>query len=353
VILRANLYLAAVLRNVFPDTTTTMNISGKMRTAVRWYVLVAAVTFYGTASAQNWQEHSVINQGVSLSWSFTVLYPINTILLDADPALGDVSTMMSGSQLKIDFDPVAGAVGTAEFIIEHFSGSFPPQQITSAYRIFIDSSHVIAVEDYMVVELNAVDTLIYILANDTLVGGDSMTISDIVISPTGNAVISPDGQTVSYSPETGFTGMTFLTYVVCDELGSCGVADVNICVIPDGGFTLLDTIHLSTNNQESVTAYMPISGFEMSIDAEHGVVNAENGEAWRYEPEASYVGVDAFTLVNDTLTRVVVIDVYYQETPNGYAVNDVYYTRIDSTIVFDVRENDVKAFPIHAYSAPD
>ncbi|RLD21754.1 MAG: hypothetical protein DRI69_03220 [Bacteroidetes bacterium] len=353
VVLEVNLYLVGVLRNVFPVTTETMNFSGRMRATVRWCVLLAAVAFYGTASAQDWVEETVLNQGMTLSWSKTVLYPISTILLDADPALGDVSTSMVGSQLQIDFVPVTGAVGTAEFIVEHFSGNFPPKQITSAYRIFVDSSHVIAIEDYMVVESEAVDTSLLVLVNDTLIGSDSMTITDIVVSPLGSASISADGQSITFTPTSGYTGMTYLTYVVCDEYGSCGVADVNICVIPDGGFTLVDTLYLSTNNQTPVTAYMPVSGFVKTEDANNGTALPESSEAWVYTSDEGFVGLDGFTLVNDTLTRVIMIDVFYQDVPNSYAVNDVYYTRIDSTIVFDARDNDVKAFPIHSYTLPD
>jgi Secretion system C-terminal sorting domain/Bacterial Ig domain len=354
VILRVNLYLAVILRNVFPDTTETMNISGKMRAISRWYVLLAAVAFCGKASAQDWQEYSVVNQGVTLNWSFTVLYTANSTLLPPDPSLGTVTTEIDGSKLSIDFIPVVGAVGTAEFIIEHFSGSFPPTQVTSAYRIFIDSSHVFAVEDYAVVEVNTVDNSLNVLANDSLAYSDSLTITNIVVSPVGNAEIAADGKSILFTPEVDFTGVTFLTYVACDELGACGFTDVNIGVVPDGGFALLDTLFLSTNNKTPVIAYLPISGFGVSVDPGFGSVVVDSNEAWVvYTPDDSYVGVDSFTLTADTLTRVVVIDVYYQDAPNSYVVNDVYYTRIDSTIVFDPRDNDVKAFPIHAYTEPD
>jgi len=346
------LYLADVHRNVFPVTTKIMNFSGKMHTIRKWCVLLAAVAFCGTVSAQDWKEFTVENQGASWSWSFPFLYPNHRVLLAPDPSLGTLTTSIVQSQLRIDFVPVEGAVGTAEFIVEYYPGTLPPKQATIAHRVKIDSSHVFAVEDYAIVHLNAVDTALYVLTNDSQSGGDSMSITDIVISPIGNANISTDGNSIVYSPDSDFVGLTFLTYVVCDENGSCGVADVNICVIPDGGFPLLDTIFISTNNQTPITTYMPMAGFEVTSGPAPGSVVPESDETWLYTPDKSFVGIDTFTLTRDTLTRVVVVDVYYVDIPNNYAVNDVYYTRMDSTIVFDPRDNDVKAFPIYSYAEP-
>ena len=49
----------------------------------------------------------------------------------------------------------------------------------------------------------------------------------------------------------------------------------------------------------------------------------------------------------------VAVEVHHQNGSNSYVNDDVFFTRKDSLITFDVRLNDYKAFPIHTYSEPD
>ena len=332
-----------------------MNSSRKLQAVAKWLGIVTCLVLVspGAVKAQEWLEQSILNQNQTAVWDFNVLLPFHTVLIDADPELGEVLVSYVGSKMYVEFDPVPGAVGEAEFVIEHFAPLPPPRLITSKFRVYLDSSKVVAEEDYFSVYKDSPDTLLAVLDNDWGEGGTQLNVTDIVVSPRGAASINSDGTGIIYSPEPGFTGMTYLKYVICDEYGACTSADANICVIPQGGFPLVDSIFLSTDNKTPVIAYLPTSGFVASQGPQHGDLDSVSVEAWSYIPDDDFVGLDVFTLVADTLTRIVAVDVVHQDAGNSYVVDDKIFTRKDSVVSFDVRLNDYKAFPIHAYSEPD
>ena len=57
-----------------------------------------------------------------------------------------------------------------------------------------------------------------VLANDTDVDGDTLTIQGIPTSPNGTVAVNPDG-TLTFTPTTGFTGAAVVTYTIVDEEG--------------------------------------------------------------------------------------------------------------------------------------
>ncbi|NOU50016.1 tandem-95 repeat protein [Pseudoalteromonas sp. JBTF-M23] len=76
--------------------------------------------------------------------------------------------------------------------------------------------------------VSGTSTTFNVLANDSDIDGDSLTISDIIYEGTGTASIS--GSVISYQSASGFTGQEQLVYTIADASGEMAQATVTINV---------------------------------------------------------------------------------------------------------------------------
>ncbi|MDX1406998.1 MAG: Ig-like domain-containing protein, partial [Saprospiraceae bacterium] len=293
--------------------------------------------------------------GNSLTWQMYVGHFPHTFLLQADPAIGTATMDLNDNQLTVDFVPVMGAVGVAEFIIEYWADVFPPYPTTRAFRVYVDSSFVHAGKDYVSVEVNSLDNVIAPLTNDTAISNPllPLEITHLPIVRNGTAEIAPDGQSILFTPTTDHEGMAYITYVACDPIGSCDKTEISICVLPTGPPALSDTIYLSTSNRAPVAVFLPAEGFEIEEAPDNGVLTVVSDDAWEYKPDQNFTGFDEFLLAKDSMYyRTVIVEVVYQEPANKFANHDRFYTRVDESVTFDVLANDVKQYPISSYTEP-
>ncbi len=305
------------------------------------------------ANAQNWQEYHVLNQDNYLQFQRNVLYQGN-IVQTPDPALGTLTQELNGSKWSLRFTPVDGAHGVAEFIIEYFPDHFPPAPKIEAFRVYVSSSWIDAKKDYLTVQESSEDNVLDVLANDVPHPDSAqLSIGYVAAVVNGFASISGDNHSVLFTPGADFTGMAYLTYVVCDNYGACTKAEADICVMSSGPLPAMDTMYLSTDNRTPVVAFMPADGFAVTDDPDHGTLSGLSPDTWQYTPNIGFTGTDHFALASDTLTRYVVIKVYYKDPPNSFVNPDVIFTRVDSPVTFNVLSNDVKAYPVTAHTTPD
>ena len=330
-----------------------MNLSERIRPFSTGLALLISVGLWGSLSAQNWEEYYALNQGNTLAWSIQVGHFPHAILQQADPAIGTASIQLQQSTLLVEFDPVEGAVGVAEFIIEYWADVFPPHPTTRAFRVYVDSSFVFTQKDYVSVDVNSVGNLITPLANDSTIGGGILDLSYLPIVRNGTAEIAPDGQSLLFTPDTDHEGMAYITYVACNAYGACDKAEITICVLPTGPPALSDTIYLSTSNRAPVAVFLPAEGFAVDTEPANGTLTVVSDDAWEYMPDINFTGIDEFLLVKDSMYyRTVMVDVVFQAPPNDFANHDRFFTRVDESITFDVHANDVKQYPISAYTEP-
>lgn len=338
----------------FSIRTKTMNLPERVGPFVRSILSLIGICLVGTAGAQNWQEYYVLNENNHLSWTITVGHFPHNFLLQPDPALGTAEMQLDSNKLKIEFTPVPGALGVAEFIVEYWPVAMPPHPSQLAFRIHIVDSYVKAGKDYVSVAENTVDNVIEPLSNDVSVGAPPLRIAYLPVVRNGQAALSPDSLSVTFTPDVDFAGMAYLTYVACDTLGNCDKAEVDICVLPDVVPVANDTIYLSTSSRDPIAAFMPAQDFAVDQQPENGALTQISSDTWLYTPEADFDGTDEFSLVRDsTLYRTVIVEVYYQDAPNTFANSDRVFTRPNDAVTFDVLANDVKSYPVQSYTVPE
>lgn len=333
-----------------------MSLPERIRPFVYLFLSVTGVGIAVNVQAQDWQEHYVLNQGTHHTWTTTVGLPSATLILSPDPQLGTATVEISQSSnaLTVKFFPVLGAVGVAEFIVEYWPEGFPPHPEQVAFRMYVVDSYVKAVKDYASVIVNSQDNTLTPLDNDVGTGAPPLMIEHIPVVRNGSATLSSDGLSINFTPSQDFVGMAYLTYVACDTLGHCDKTQIDICVLSTDPPATNDTIYLSTSSRAPVTAFLPTDGFTVSEQPGHGDVEEVSGDAWKYTPDNSFSGTDQFVLTKDTsLTRVVIIDVYFVDAPNTFVNDDRFFTRVDQPITFNVRQNDLKKYPLQSYTTPE
>ena len=94
---------------------------------------------------------------------------------------------------------------------------------------------VIAVNDFPVALADdisfiedSMDNIIDVLANDTDIENDTLTIKTITYSGLGNAII--ENNNIIYTPQTGFSGIEVMTYVINDGSNDSTSATLTITV---------------------------------------------------------------------------------------------------------------------------
>lgn len=110
----------------------------------------------------------------------------------------------------------------------------------------------------------AIDTavIIPVLANDTDVDGDALAVLGVPSSADGTVAVNADG-TLTFTPNTGFTGTATITYQITDGNGGTDTATVSVVVADaasDGivsgtaGADLIDTAYLGDPDGDRIDA---------------------------------------------------------------------------------------------------
>ena len=129
----------------------------------------------------------------------------------------------------------------------------------------------------------------------------------------GGTPNDPTDDIVTYTPDPNFNGTDFFDYTVCNDMGDCSTARVNITVLPivdaidDSIATLEDTpiaIDILSNDNDiptlgTLTATNPANG-TITID-NGGTPNDPSDDSITYTPDPGYLGTDTFiyTLCDD------------------------------------------------------
>ncbi|MFQ5593543.1 MAG: Ig-like domain-containing protein, partial [Anaerolineae bacterium] len=210
-----------------------------------------------------------------------------------------------------------------------------------------------AVDDAAVTEAaTAVD--IDVLANDTDVDGDSLSVSDVTQGSHGAVQINPGG-TIEYTPEAGFSGLDTFTYTAGDGNGGSDTATVTVIVsAPQAGVDAVDDIATTPEDTAASIAVLAndttITGTLAVISVsqpEHGATVIADTTHITYMPAANYNGSDSFTYTAsdglqsaDTATVSVVVDPV-NDAPD--ARDDQVTLDEDTTVDIQALSNDVDA----------
>ncbi len=230
---------------------------------------------------------------------------------------------------------LSGGNGTAPYSFSHVSGSLPPGlglnaaglisgaptlgglfsfavQVTdmsplpfssqSQYDLtVIINTPPEADEDAFTVSEDSANNPLDVLAGDTDIDDDLLTVSAVADPPHGTAL--DNNTNVLYSPDPGYVGADSFAYTVSDGMGGSDTATVTVTVTnvndapiaDDDTFTV--TEDTSNNNLDVLTGDIDVEGDLLTVttvtDPPHGIV-VNNTNHVSYTPDPNFYGTDSF-----------------------------------------------------------
>ncbi len=192
-----------------------------------------------------------------------------------------------------------------------------------------------------------------VLANDTDTENDPLTVSGLSPPGSGAVALNPD-QTVTYTPDPGFSGTDSFTYKAHDGRSESNAATVTVTV--SAGETLIaNDDAYSTDEDNALVAEAPGVLGNDSLEGEapgavlvsgtvNGTVDLEPDGSFRYEPLADYNGQDSFSykvvtaLSESNIAAVVLTIKPVNDAPA--AADDSTSTFREMPVVINVLAND-------------
>ena len=227
-----------------------------------------------------------------------------TITGVTQPARGEVLVADEGGALT--YTPVLNDHGEVSCTYTISDGNGGTDTATVTITIDAVNDAPVAVNDAATMVEDDPQTSIDVLANDSDVDGDTLTVTAVSNVQHGTAQTEPGGTAVLFTPAADFHGDASFTYTVSDGGGGTDSADVVITVssVNDAPIANADTFTLSEDS-EAVAVDVLDNDTDVDVDAltVTGVSAAVHGEAEvlpdgsgvTFHPDADYYGAASFS----------------------------------------------------------
>lgn len=199
---------------------------------------------------------------------------------------------------------------------------------------------------------------IYALDNDIDPNNDLISMTGISQQPiNGNVVISPDGQTITYTPNGNNAYCDNFSYIVCDNNSpalcdtayiqvivgnaNCGnqapIANDDSATVQDGSTVLIPALDNDSSSDDNI-AYIYIAA-----TPQYGTATINNND-FVYTPNDNYTGTDYFVyVICDESSPSLCDTAYVTITVTPQAINaqpDIDYTNQNTAVSISVLAND-------------
>jgi hypothetical protein len=276
---------------------------------------------------------------------------------DGDPLTAILVTDVQNGVLTLNSDgsftynPTLNFDGVDSFTYKCNDGTNDSNVATVTITVIPPNFAPIAVNDSDITTINTPVTT-DVLANDSDVENDPLTVS--IVSPSANGTLAVNADnTVTYTPNTGFTGTDSYTYVCNDGIDDSNVATVTITVVAQNSapVAVADTAVTNEDTAVIVDVLANDSDVDGNVLTVSSVTQGANGsvfinmdETVTYTPDPDFNGSDSFTyMANDGIldsnpATVTITVNAVNDAP--VAVNDTAGTTAGVPVAIDVLVND-------------
>jgi MYXO-CTERM domain-containing protein len=200
--------------------------------------------------------------------------------LTVQPAMNASGT----TTITVTVQDAGGAIANQSFLLTVTAVNDPPDAVPDAFTLDEDTP-----------------TTLDVLANDTDVEGDALTITSVTQPPHGTVTFTADS--VRYTPAPDWSGADTFTYVVRDPTGALDTAPVSVTVNPvDDAPVAVDdpagtdedtalTIDVLVNDHDADGDVLTVTTVTQPV---HGTVTF-TATSVHYTPTSQWSGGDAFT----------------------------------------------------------
>ena len=245
----------------------------------------------------------------SLDWNLTPFLPSLTFL-----------------EVTFDWDITAASIGTHELRVDVTTASvdpFPGDNSMTTYTTVNGGINQppVAVDDSTVTDEGTPVTM-NVISNDTDADGTIVAATvAIITNPVNGTAFSNSNGTVTYTPDSGFTGTDTFTYTVDDDQGATSnEATVAVTVVNANNAPVAvdDAFNVNENTSDNILGVLlndsdpdgdTLVITEVGTTDNGGTVIINNGTDLSYTPAVNYVGVETFDYTvsdgKDTMTATV------------------------------------------------
>ena len=220
-------------------------------------------------------------------------------ILEITAATADIGSA-SVVDNKIQYTPVANTNGTAiiSYTISDGSGGTATTNLTITILPINDTP--IANADSAIIDEDAAPILINVLANDSDVDGDSLTISAVSADTGSVSVISNQ---IQYTPETNSNGLATVTYTVSDSSGGTSTTTLTITITPVNDAPVANA-DLATMAEDAAPILINVLANDSDVDGDSLTISAASadigtvsvvGNQIQYAPAADSNGLATVT----------------------------------------------------------
>ena len=274
---------------------------------------------------------------------------LSVTAIDTTATIGSVTN--DGTSLSYTPAPEFSGIDTFSYTVSDGNGG------TATATVSVDvinlNSPPAAQNDTFTVAEDSAATLLDLIANDSDVNADALTITAITQPAAGTGTVVNNGTNVSFTPDLDFNGAASFSYTISDGNGGTANANVTVNITPVNDAPTALTDSASTDNVTPVIINVldndsDVDGDALSVTDINliGTVGSvtNNGTSLTYTPAANFSGTDTFTYtVSDgnggSATETVAVDVInINDVP--VAVNDAASTDNVTPISINVLGND-------------
>jgi hypothetical protein len=286
---------------------------------------------------------------VNTTYTSETINGVAQIIVDY-PQNGDYSFTNVSDGFLLNYEPDSGFLGHDTLIVEYMDISGGG----ISYEVFffeVKPTLIYLENDYYTVDKNDDYKSYNALDNDH--GTDEPFYNDQILQTTnGFSYLSNDS--LYFKPNSNFEGIATLTYRACDSMDYCDKAQIKFIVVDPDNIASEDSLVLYTPENTSIRFILPDTAFENTSGPDLGVVENEYlGSVFQYIPFQNENGTDEITMNNGNLSRTIIIHIIDVPTPNQRVVDDYVYTHKNSSIEFNVLENDfISTGRVNSFTSP-
>ena len=299
-------------------TQIEMALRRARHTRLQTLGLFAALGIIGGAFAVPVMAQQVLNQAPTAqpdtaSTTEDTAVTIAVLANDTDPdgnaltIVGFVSpshgTVVVNAGTSVTYTPATNYAGPDTFAYTVSDGQGGATTGTVTITVTAVNDPPVAVADAVASTAGAIT--IAVLANDTDVDGDTLSVTTVTQGAHGTVGVSAVGVAV-YNPASGFSGVDTFTYTVSDGHGGTATASVTVTVtavaVNHAPVAVDDSVSVKQDTSKTIAILANDSdpdGDSLSLGATtppaHGSIIVNADQTITYTPVAGYAGSDVFT----------------------------------------------------------
>ena len=253
-----------------------------------------------------------------------------TLTLVSLPANGTIN--LNADKKSVDYTPNANWNGK-EVINYKVSDDFLSDNGTFTITVTPVNDAPVAVDDTATVSEDSELSSFNVIANDTDVELDVLTLTTVATSGTGTVAVNVDNKSVNYTPAANFNGTEVITYTVSDgtDTDATGTLTITVTPVNDAPVAVEDSI---TVNEDSGLIVIDVIANDTDVE----------GDTLTLKAPLSTTGTGAVALNADTKS------VNYTPAANFFGTEVISYTisdgNVDSTGTLIITVSSVNDAPV-------